>query len=79
MKKSFNKQRGEKYKQKYFHKPSSKWHIFFKKAAHCPTGKNNCKCWTYGAVEHYANERKNKKNNKLIETLGSLDHLEISK
>ena len=27
---------------------------------------------------HYANECKNRKNNKLIETLGSLDYFEIS-
>jgi len=40
--------------------------------------KNNYKCWACGEVGHYANECKNKKNNKLIETLGSLDYFEIS-
>ena len=40
--------------------------------------KNNCKCWACGEVGHYANECKNTKNNKLIETLGSLDYFEIS-
>jgi len=41
-------------------------------------GKNNCKCWACGEVGHYANECKNRKNNKLIETLGSLDYVEHS-
>ena len=31
-----------------------------------------------GEVGHYANECKNKKNNKLIETLGRLDYVELS-
>jgi len=44
-KKCFNKQRGERYKRKYFQKPSSGKHRFFRKAAHCQAGKNNCKCW----------------------------------
>ena len=39
--------------------------------------KNKCKCWACGAVGHYANECKNKRNNKLIETLGSLDYVEL--
>jgi len=43
-KKSFNKQRGEKYKRKYFHKPGPKRHRFFRKAAYCPIEKKNCKC-----------------------------------
>jgi len=37
-----------------------------------------CKCWACGEVGHYANECKNRKNNKLIETLGSLDYFEIN-
>jgi len=41
--------------------------------------KNNYECWAFREGEHYANECKNKKNNKLIETLGSLDYVEISK
>ena len=43
-KKSFNKQRGEKYKRKYYTKPSPKRHISFRKAVYCLIGKNNCKC-----------------------------------
>ena len=77
-KKSFNKQRGEKYKRKYYNKPSPKKRRFFRKAAYCPAGKNNCKCWACGETGHYANECKNKKNNKLIETLGSLDYVELN-
>ena len=77
-KKSFNKQRSEKYKRKYYNKPSLKKCRFFKKATYCPIGKNNCKCWACGEVGHYANECKNKKNNKLIEMLGSLDYVEFS-
>ena len=77
-KKIFNKQKEEKYKRKYFQKSSFKRHRFFRKAAYCLAGKNNYKCWTCGKVGHYANECKNKKNNKLIETLGSLDCFEIS-
>jgi len=77
-KKSFNNQRGEKYKRKYFQKPSPTKHRFFKKAVYCLAGKNNCKCWAYGEVLHYVNECKSRKNNKLIETLGSLDYFEIS-
>ena len=76
-KKSFNKQRGEKYIRKYYNKPSSKKRKFFRKAAYCHVWKNNCKCWTCREVEHYANECKNRKNNKLIETLG-LDYVELS-
>jgi len=68
-KKSFNKQRGEKYTRKYYNKPSPKKRKFFRKVAYCLIGKNNCKCWAYGEVGYYANECKNKKNNKLIETL----------
>ena len=78
-KKSFNKQGGEKYKRKYFKKWSPKRHRFFIKAAYCPVGKNNCKCWACGEVGHYANECQNKKNNKLIETLESLDYFESAK
>ena len=51
---------------------------FFRKAAYWPIGKNNCECWACEEVGYYANECKNKKNNKLIETLGSLDYFEIS-
>jgi len=40
--------------------------------------KNNYKCWAWREVGHYANECKNMKNNKLIETLGSLDYVEFS-
>ena len=35
-------------------------------------------CWSCGEVGYYANECKNRKNNKLIETLRSLDYFEIS-
>ena len=41
-------------------------------------GKNNCKCCTCRKVGHYANECNNRKNNKLIETLESLDYIELS-
>ena len=41
-------------------------------------GKNNYKSWACWEVGHYANECKNRKNNKLIETLGSLDYVELS-
>ena len=41
-------------------------------------GKNNCKCWACGKVWHFPNECKNRKNNKLIETLGSLDYIKLS-
>ena len=51
---------------------------FFRKFVYCLVGNNNCKCWAWWEVEHYANEGKNKKNNKLIEILGSLDYFEIS-
>jgi len=44
--------------------------------------KNNCKCWVSREIGHYANECKNectnRKNKKLIETLGSLDYFELS-
>ena len=40
--------------------------------------KNNCKCWACAEVGHHANECKNRKNNKLIETLGSLDYVKLS-
>ena len=78
-KKSFNKQRGEKYKRKYYNKPSPNKRRFFRKAAYCPTGKNNCKCWACEEVRHYANECKNRKNNKLIKTFGSLYYFELNK
>ena len=42
------------------------------------TGKDSCKCWACGEVGHSTNKRKNRKNNKLIETLGRLDHFELS-
>ena len=38
-KKSFNKQRDEKYRRKYSNKPSPKKRRFFRKAAYCLTGK----------------------------------------
>jgi len=38
----------KKYKRKYFQKPSPRKHRFFRKAAYCPVGKNNCKCWACG-------------------------------
>jgi len=47
-------------------------------AAYCPAGKKNCKCWACREVGHYADECKNTKNNKLIETLSSLDYVELS-
>ena len=65
-KKSFNKQRGEKYRKKYYNKSSPKKRRFFRKATYYTAGKNNCKCWACGEAGHYANECKNKKNNKLI-------------
>ena len=40
--------------------------------------KNNCKYWTCVKVGHYANKCKNRKNNKLIGTLRSLDYVELS-
>ena len=57
---------------------SPKKRRIFRKSAWCPVGKNNCKCWACGEVGHYANECKNRKNNKLIKTLGSLDCVELS-
>ena len=51
---------------------------FFRKAAYCPIGKNKCKCQACREVEYYVNECKNRKNNKLIETLGSLDYVKLS-
>jgi len=36
---SFNMQRGEKYKRKYFQKPSPRKRRFFRKAAYYPVGK----------------------------------------
>ena len=77
-KKSFNKQRGEKYRRKCYNKPSPKKHRFFRKATYCPAGNINCKCLACGEVGHYANECKNRKNNKLIETLRSLYYVELS-
>ena len=77
-KKSFNKQIGEKYRRKYYNKPSPKKCHFFRKAAYCLAGKNNCKCQACGEIGHYANECKNRENNKLIETLESLDYVEFS-
>jgi len=71
-------QRGEKYRRKYYNKPSPKKHRFFKKVAYCSAGKNNCKCWAHGEVGHNVDEYKNRKNNKLIETLESLDYVELS-
>ena len=65
-KKGFNKQRGEKYKINYYNKPSHEKR-FFKKATYCPVKKNNCTCWVCGEISQYANECKNRKNNKLIE------------
>jgi len=65
-------------KRKYYNKPSPIKCRFFRKLAYCPTGKNNCKCSAFGEVGYYANECKNRKNNKLIETLGSLDYVEFS-
>ena len=51
---------------------------FFRKASYCPEKKKSCKCWVCGEMGHYANECKNRKNNKLAEALGSLDYVEIS-
>ena len=65
-KKSFNKQRGEKYKRKYYNKPNPKNRRLSRKIAYCPAVKNNCKYWACREVGHYANECKNKKNNKLL-------------
>ena len=49
----------------------------FRKAAYCPTGKkNSCKYWACEEVGHYENECKNRKNNKLIDTLGNSDYFE---
>jgi len=76
-KKSLNKQRGEKCGRKYYNKPSSKKRRFFRKAAYCPSGKNNCKCWACREVGHYANQCKSRKHDKLIETLESLNYVEL--
>ena len=57
---------------------SPKKRRFFMKATHCPAGKNNCKCWACREVGHYTNECNNRKNNKVIENLGSLDYIELS-
>jgi len=65
--------------EKYYNKPSPKKRRFFRKAAYCPARKNNCKCWACGEVGHYANECKNRRNNKLIEILGNLDYVELGK
>ena len=46
--------------------------------AYYPGGKSNCKCQAYDEIGHYVNECKSRKNNKLIETLGSLDYFELS-
>ena len=40
--------------------------------------KSNYNSWSCKEVGHYANKCKNRKNNKLIETLGSLDYVELS-
>ena len=77
-KKSSNKQRRKKYKRKYSNKPNSKRGRFFREAAYCSIIKNNYKWWTCIEIGHYANKCKNWKNNKLIETLGSLGYFEIS-
>ena len=77
--KSFNKKRREKYRRKYYNNSSPKKRRFFRKAAYCPARKNNYKCWTCREVGHYANECKNRKNNKLTETLGRLDYAELRK
>ena len=77
-KKSFNKQRGEKHKRKYYNKLSPKKSRFFRKVAYCRTGKNNCKCCACGEVGHHANKCKNRRNNKLIETLDNIDYIELS-
>ena len=52
---------------------------FFPKVIYQLTGKNNGKHWGCGEVECYANECKSRKNNKLSETLGSLDYFGFSK
>ena len=44
--------------------------------AYCLAGKNN---WACEKVGHYGNECKNMKSNKLIETLGNLDYVDLSK
>jgi len=51
---------------------------FFWKTSYYPARKNNCKRWVCREVGEYTNECKNRKNNKLIETLGSLDYFELS-
>jgi len=66
-----------KYRRIYYNKPSPKKSRFFKKAAYYPIGKNNCKCWACVEAGHYANEYKNRKNNKLIEILESLNYVEL--
>ena len=45
---------------------------------HCAIQKNNCKYYACGDVGNYANNCKNKKNNKLTETLDSLAYFEFS-
>lgn len=39
-----NKQRVDKYKRKYYNKPSLKRRLFLREVAYCPTKKNNFKC-----------------------------------
>ena len=36
-------------------------------------------CWSYREVDHYANECKNRKGDKLIATLESLEYLSLVK
>ena len=76
-KSSFNKQRGDKYKRKQYYKPSPKKNHQKSRMLSC-SKKKNYKCQACEEEGHYANEYKNRKNNKFIETLLSLDYFEIS-
>ena len=50
----------------------------FKESSLLSCRKNNYKCWAYEKVGHYVNECTYRKNNKLIEALGSLEYIELS-
>ena len=52
--------------------------MIFQKFFYCPTRKNKCNCWASVEVGYYAKECKHRRNNKLFETLVSLDYFELS-
>jgi len=51
---------------------------FFRKIAHFYARKTSCKSWQRGTIGHYPNELKRRKNNKLIENLGSSYYFKLS-